>query len=74
MHGIRCWGPLLAEDLGSSRDLPEGWTGLFMRRGPGDPRLPDPDPAAYPPLAEILAELRRQHERVAEAWRSRSAP
>ena len=62
---------ILAEDLGLERDLPEGWKELFERRGPGDPRLPDPDPAAYPPMEELLAELGRQHSRVEQAWREK---
>jgi len=61
---------MLAEDLGLEREMPPRWRELFERRGPGDPRLPDPDPASYPPLAEVLAELRRQHERITRRWRS----
>lgn len=60
---------ILAEDLGLARDLPEGWSGLFERRGPGDPRLPDPNPAVYPPMEKLVAELERQHLRVEAAWR-----
>ncbi|MEZ5064964.1 MAG: DinB family protein [bacterium] len=60
---------LLAEDLGLAREVSEEWRHLFERRGPGDPRLPDPDPAAYPALPDVVRELRRQHERVADAWR-----
>jgi hypothetical protein len=62
---------LLAEDLGLERDLPQGWRELFERRGPGDPRLPDPDAAAYPPMKELLAELERQHLKVEGAWREK---
>ncbi len=64
---------LLAEDLGLERDLPEGWRELFERRGPGDPRLPDPERRAYPPMEELLAELERQHARVEDAWRKMAA-
>jgi uncharacterized damage-inducible protein DinB len=64
---------ILAEDLGLERDLPEGWRELFERRGPGDPRLPDPDRDAYPPMGALLAELERQHSRVERAWRERLA-
>lgn len=60
---------LVARELGLADDLPEGWADLFQRRGPGDPRLPEPDPARYPSREEVLAELRRQHERVSRAWR-----
>jgi len=61
---------LLAQDLGLPDDLPDGWRDTFQRRGPGDPRLPTDDAGAYPPVADLLAELRRQHERVADAWRA----
>lgn len=60
---------ILAEDLGLPLDLPAGWRDLFQRRGPGDPRLPDPEPENYPPMAALLAELERQHARVEMAWR-----
>lgn len=59
---------ILAEDLGLPRDMPAEWVELFERRGPGDPRLPESDPAAYPSRDELLAELRRQHKRVTAAW------
>ena len=62
---------ILAEDLGLERDLPEGWKELFERRGPGDSRLPDPDPEVYPPMEALLAELERQHLRVERAWRDK---
>ena len=64
---------LLAEDLGVERGLPEEWRRIFERRGPGDPRLPDPDGSAYPSMAELLAELERQHSRVERAWRAKLA-
>jgi uncharacterized damage-inducible protein DinB len=64
---------ILAYDLGLDRDLPEGWEELFQRRGPGDPRLPDPDRNAYPPMKELLAELERQHQRVERVWRTKLA-
>ena len=60
---------LLAKGLGLPRQMPADWVELFERRGPGDPRLPSTDRAAYPTSAELLGELRRQHERVSEAWR-----
>jgi hypothetical protein len=63
---------LQARDLGLPDDLPEGWRDLFERRGPGDPRRPEEDPSAYPPVDALLEELRRQHGRVAAAWRTRS--
>ena len=63
---------MLAEDLGLEREMPPGWRELFERRGPGDPRQPDPDPARYPPIEEVIAELRRQHERIAHRWHEMS--
>lgn len=60
---------LLAQGLGLADDLPDGWSELFLRRGPGDPRRPEADPDAYPSGEALLAELRRQHERVDRAWR-----
>ncbi|MHC4954132.1 MAG: DinB family protein [Planctomycetota bacterium] len=59
---------LLAEDLGLEREMSPRWRELFERRGPGDPRMPDPDPASYPPIRELIGELRRQHERIARQW------
>jgi uncharacterized damage-inducible protein DinB len=64
---------MLAEDLGLERDLSEEWRELFERRGPGDPRLPDPARDAYPPMETLLAELERQHSRVERAWRDKLA-
>jgi hypothetical protein len=61
---------ILAEDLGLEREMNLRWRELFERRGPGDPRLPDPDPASYPSIADVMAEFRHQHERVAHQWRT----
>lgn len=44
--------------------LPEGWKEIFLRTGPGDPALPNPDAAAYPSKADLLAELKTQMDRV----------
>jgi len=63
---------ILAEDLGLERTVAEEWRALFERRGPGDPRLPSRDSSEYPPGEEVLAELARQHVRVAARWRSMS--
>jgi hypothetical protein len=54
----------LAEDLGAPMDMPVGWKELFLRKGPGDPRRPDPDGAKYPSRDALLGELQRQHDRV----------
>jgi len=62
---------MLAEDLGLERELSKEWRELFERRGPGDPRVPDPARDAYPPMTTLLAELERQHARVELAWRTR---
>jgi hypothetical protein len=64
---------MLAEDLGLERDVPEDWRELFERRGPGDPRLPEPERDAYPSMQALLAELGRQHVRVEREWREKLA-
>ncbi|MCB0760051.1 MAG: DinB family protein [Flavobacteriales bacterium] len=53
----------LNRDLGGEFSIPEGWDALFVRVGPGDPRLPNLD-RDYPSKVELLEELHRQHERV----------
>ncbi len=63
----------VAAELGLERDLPDGWRDLFERNGPGDPRVPDPDPAKYPTAAALLKEMERQQARLAEAIRGLSA-
>ena len=55
---------LMAEDLGGEFEMPQGWPELFLRKGPGDPRLPLPDRDAYPLKKELLTELDNQHEKV----------
>ncbi|MCB0402486.1 MAG: DinB family protein [Flavobacteriales bacterium] len=55
---------LTVKYLGGTYDLNPEWEALFKRKGPGDPRLPEPDRTRYPSKAEILQELTRQHERV----------
>jgi hypothetical protein len=62
---------LTAQDLGLPSQLPSGWADLFQRRGPGDPRLPAD--ADYPSREDVLAELRSQHDRIAEACRALKA-
>ena len=54
----------IAEDLGEKFDMPDGWSDLFLRKGPGDPRTPDTDKSKYPPRKLLLEELERQHEKV----------
>ena len=60
---------MLAASLGLERELSPEWRELFDRRGPGDPRLPHDAAGDYPSREELLAELRRQHDRVTTAWR-----
>lgn len=60
---------LLTEDLGAQTDFPKEWSELFLRKGPGDPTLPDPDTAKYPSKKDLLDELHRQHEKVKQLVR-----
>ena len=55
---------LLVEDLGGEFDMKEQWSELFLRNGPGDPRLPDSDRRKFPSKEELLQELTRQHNKV----------
>ena len=55
---------MTVEDLGGKMDIPQGWEELFLRKGPGDPRLPIKDPSLYPRKNELIKELEKQHERL----------
>ena len=55
---------LLAEDLGGEFEMPDNWADLFLRKGPGDPRKPDPDKRKYPTKHLLLRELEDQHNKV----------
>lgn len=55
---------VLAVDLGAEMLMPEGWADLFLRKGPGDPRMPNPDQGQYPSKKALLQELENQHERI----------
>lgn len=55
---------LIAEDMGAKFEMPDGWSELFLRKGPGDPRKPDPDKSKYPSKQMLLRELENQHEKV----------
>ena len=55
---------LLAEDLGAKFEMPDNWTSLFLRKGPGDPRKPDVDRSKYPSKKLLLNELEHQHNKV----------
>lgn len=57
---------MTVEDMGGTQDLPDGWSELFARRGPGDPRYPEKDRGQYPNKEALLNELERQHQRVEE--------
>ena len=57
---------MMAEDLGGTFLVPEGWKELFIRNGPGDPTLPTTNVKAYPEKNILLDELRKQHELVKE--------
>lgn len=48
-------------DLGGVYFIPDNWNNLFLRTGPGDPRLPEPDPHLYPSKNELIHELENQH-------------
>ena len=55
---------LLAEDLGAPFEMPYNWAELFLRKGPGDPRKPDPDISRYPSKKQLLTALEHQHTKV----------
>ena len=55
---------ILAEDLGGEFEMPDKWVDLFLRKGPGDPRKPDPDKGKYPSKELLLGELEDQHNKV----------
>ncbi len=61
---------MMAEDLGGTYDIPEGWKELFQRNGPGDPRMPSGDLNSYPEKNVLLNELEKQHEIVKEILRN----
>ena len=44
--------------------LADGFKEIFLRKGPGDPTLPEADAGAYPSKKELLAELKKQHNRL----------
>jgi len=61
---------LVADGLGVQIELADGWTDLFLRRGPSDERRPDPDEQRYPPKDAVLLELTRLHDLVSAALRA----
>ena len=54
----------LAQDLGEAFEMPDDWAELFVRRGPGDPRMPDLAKSKYPAKKLLIAELENQHNQV----------
>jgi len=59
---------MTVEDLGGVYEVPEGWKNLFQRKGPGDPRRPDPDSSLYPSKEELMTELKKQHAKVTDTF------
>jgi len=43
--------------LGKEYTLDENWISIFKRKGPGDPRLPDPNKSKYPTKKELVKTL-----------------
>jgi len=55
---------MMLEDLGGIYQVPEGWTELFVRKGPGDPRLPEVEAGKYPAKKKLIEEFSLQHEQL----------
>lgn len=55
---------MMAEDLGDTFEIPQGWKELFLRKGPGDPAMPEKDISKFPAKKDLLAELEKQHNKV----------
>lgn len=55
---------LTAKALGQEYEVPEGWDDLFLRKGPGDPTMPDDEADRYPSKDELMTALREQYEKV----------
>lgn len=54
----------LMNNLTGEYILAEGFKEVFLRTGPGDPTLPNPDSAAYPSKENLLKEMDHQHQRL----------
>lgn len=61
---------MTVDDLGGKSNIPERWNDLFVRNGPGDPRMPNEDSTLYPLKKTLLEELRRQHQQVETALKN----
>lgn len=57
---------LTSEYLGGPYDMNPKWEALFRRKGPGDPRKPDPNGSLYPNKTALLTELEKQHAIVVQ--------
>ena len=55
---------MMAEDLGASFEMQANWQDLFLRKGPGDPRMPEPNKNKYPTKEELLKALEEKHKVV----------
>ena len=55
---------MMAEDLGGTALLPDGWADLFQRKGPNDQKRPDEDKTKYPAKSALIKALEYQHEQV----------
>ena len=55
---------LTVKYLGGIFEVPEGWEEIFMRKGPGDPRMPEKDATKYPSKIALLEELDKQHRQI----------
>ena len=55
---------LTSKYLGGPYTMDPQWEALFRRKGPGDPRKPNPNAALYPSKAALLAALSHQHQLV----------
>lgn len=63
-HLVSAMSLMVIDNFKDSRKpgfMPEGWRELFLRRGPGDPRMPEEDVTKYPSKKELLTELERKH-------------
>ena len=58
---------LVADDLGVDCSWPEGWDEFFLRKGPGDPRLPVSDAPNLPSKEVLLRELDEKHRIVEQS-------
>ncbi len=50
--------------------LADGFKEVFLRKGPGDPTLPNEDATVYPSKIKLLEEMSNQHSRLVNYLRS----